>query len=107
MSLLKRIAAAVRKAQSEEADFPIKPNIATIKSSFDGDTMSYELLIDGKSQGWHWSTNSARERAKELGARFEGDPPELSHMPHPDDVAEHYPDHTGPTSTVSNRVGDL
>lgn len=75
---------------------------ATCVGVFDGDTLSYELFADGISAGLHWSTNDLRIKAASMGLAWEGEPPALSHIPHPDD-AHLFPEYTGQTSLTSTR----
>jgi hypothetical protein len=57
-------------------------DVAEVTSSFDGDTMMYHLLINGKLHSNHWSTNSAIEEAEKGGAVWKNDRrPEVSHIP--------------------------
>ena len=53
---------------------------ATVTSHFDGDTMTYDLLIDGVHVVTCWSTNDAIERAEKEWAEFDV-VPALSHIP--------------------------
>lgn len=54
-----------------------------VESSFDGDTMSYQLTVNGKPHSMHWSTNDAIKEVKKSGAKnvvWKNGQPGLSHI---------------------------
>lgn len=78
-----------RQESEEEEDFDFKdatepdhvPEVE-VKDSFDGDTMSYEVIVDGETKLWAWSTNEAIEWVAKHGYQWKnGQVPRLSHIP--------------------------
>jgi len=77
---------AFKERLPDNADF-LAPCTAAIRSSFDGDTLSYELTITCDTTSselyrmFHWSTNSAIEEAARWCAVWPNGTPTLSHIP--------------------------